>query len=55
MVFRIGEDKKEKRGTESEMMYKIAEKYNPVSRVREYQFWVKTTSQFQESEKINLG
>lgn len=55
MVFRIWEDKKEKRGTASEMMYKIAEKYNPVSRVREDQFWVKTTSQFQESEKINLG
>lgn len=37
------------------MKYKIAEKYNPVSRVREDQFWVKSTSQFQESEKINLG
>lgn len=54
MLFRIWEDRKEK-STASEMMYKIAEKYNPVSRVREDQFWVKSTSQFQESEKINLG
>ena len=55
MLFRIWEDRKEKRSTASEMKYKIAEKYNPVSRVREDQFWVKSTSQFQESEKINLG
>lgn len=54
MLFRIWEDRKEKRTTASEMMYKIAEKYNPVLSVRD-QFWVKSTSQFQESEKINLG
>ena len=55
MLFRIWEDRGEERTTASEMMYKIAEKHNPVLSVREDQFWVKSTSQFQESEKINLG
>ena len=55
MLLRIWEDRQEKRGTASEVVYKNAEKYNPVSRVREDQFSVKTTSQFQGSEKISLG
>lgn len=38
MLLRIWEDRQEKRGTASEMVYKNAEKYNLFSRVREDKF-----------------
>lgn len=41
MLLRIWEDGKEKIGIASKMVYKKAEKYMPVSRVREHRFWVK--------------